>query len=108
MPSQLFAFDKLAHAVAFAVGGISLGLALRQTTRWRGAWLFAAIVAGIGLFGAFDELHQLYTPGRTGADIYDWVADMIGGSVAAFVYCWLHGRDLPPSPGSTGADRSAP
>ncbi|MEO7933492.1 MAG: VanZ family protein [Chthoniobacterales bacterium] len=92
MPSELLAQDKLVHALAYSVGGIFLGIALRQTSRLRGIWLFAASAVGIGLFGASDELHQLFTPGRSGADFYDWIADMVGGSCAAFVYCWFHGN----------------
>ena len=105
MPSPLMAFDKLVHAVAFAIGATLLGIALRQTSRLRGSWLFGAIVLGIGIFGATDEIHQLYTPGRTGADLNDWIADMIGGMLAAFVYCRFYGRVHPA--GSHGADTPA-
>ncbi|HEX8373301.1 MAG TPA: VanZ family protein [Chthoniobacterales bacterium] len=106
MPSELLAFDKLVHATAFAAGGALLGLALRHTTRLRGGRLFAAIVVGIGLFGALDEIHQLYTPGRMGADLYDWLADMIGGSCAAFVYSYFYGKPDPAR--SPGPDTAAP
>ena len=106
MPSQLMAFDKLVHAIAFAVGGLFLGVALKQTTRLRGKWLVVAVIVGIGLFGAFDEIHQLSTPGRSGADFFDWVADMIGGSLAAFVYCYSYGRLH--SAGSSGTHPTTP
>lgn len=109
MPSPLLAFDKVVHAIAFAGGGMFLGVALRQTSRLRGGWLFVGIVLGIGLFGAFDEIHQLYTPGRSGADFYDWVADMIGGSLAAFVYSHFYGQArLPDSAGSPSPDTTTP
>ncbi len=106
MPSELLAQDKLVHALAFAVGGSLLGLALRHTTRLRGVRLFLGIVIAIGLFGAFDEIHQLFTPGRSGADFYDWIADMVGGSSAAFVYCWFYGKIDPAR--SPGPDSAAP
>lgn len=108
MPSNLLAFDKLVHAVAFAIGGLFLAIALKETTRLRGKWLFAAIVLGIGLFGAYDEIHQMFTPGRTGADFKDWLADMIGGSLAAFVYCFRYGRNRSDTAGSAGENPPTP
>jgi len=44
-----------------------------------------AIVAACSAFGALDEWHQLYIPGRSGS-VDDWGADSLGGAlgVAAF------------------------
>lgn len=109
VPSRLLAMDKLVHAIAYSVGGTCLAFALGKTIRVRSLWLFLAIVVGIGLFGATDELHQPFTPGRSGADFYDWLADMVGGSVAAFVYCQFHGhtRVASNSAGSASEDPAA-
>jgi VanZ family protein len=32
--------------------------------------------------GLFDEAHQLMTPGRSGMDAGDWLADVLGGTLA--------------------------
>lgn len=105
MPSSLLNWDKQVHALAFAAGALCLGVALRRTTRLRGQALFWATVGGIALFGALDELLQLTSPGRSGADFYDWVADVIGGSVAAFLYTRWHGKkDISPPLADSPAD----
>lgn len=41
--------------------------------------LFTAIV------GASDEYHQSFTPGRMGNDPWDWLADVSGGFLAAYL-----------------------
>ena len=33
----------------------------------------------LSFFGATDEWHQQFTPGRSGKDVGDWTADSIGG-----------------------------
>jgi VanZ family protein len=74
--------DKTLHTWAF--GGLAL-LLLRALSRatWRGvttASLFAALVLTV-LYGATDELHQWFVPGRT-FDVWDLVADT-GGALLA-------------------------
>lgn len=44
-----------------------------------------AAVAGAGLYGITDELHQVYVPGRT-ADVADWLVDMAGALVGVWLY----------------------
>ncbi len=75
--------DKHAHAVTYA--GLAVltcravaGGSLAQLTA-RGAATAWAIAAG---YGASDEVHQGYVPGRT-PDLDDWVADAAGASAAA-------------------------
>ncbi|WP_425601740.1 VanZ family protein [Geminisphaera colitermitum] len=71
-------FDKLAH---FSVFGLMATLVLRQVgiRRW---WLALLLVSA---FGATDEIHQSFTPGRS-ADIRDWVADTLGAITAIALY----------------------
>ena len=45
------------------------------------AWAIAT------LYGAFDEVHQGFVPGRT-RDVRDWLADAMGAA-AAVVAVWL-------------------
>ena len=82
--------DKVYHAVFFAVGGTLLLLAytLRRNsarsalteTHW-GKLALGVCLAGAAV-GGLDEWHQSFTPGRSGLDFYDWVAD-VAGSLAA-------------------------
>jgi VanZ family protein len=46
------------------------------------AVLAAAVIASA--FGATDEVHQSFVPGRN-ADVADWVADTLGAAVGALV-----------------------
>ena len=66
--------DKVAHLGLYAVLGATLALGRRRS---RGevphAWLLAL---GI-LYGATDEWHQMYVPGRS-AELADWLADIAG------------------------------
>ena len=55
-------------------------LAWQVFRRWRATrhefwpWLYAVV------YGASDEWHQYYVPGRY-ADVWDWVADIVGATV---------------------------
>jgi VanZ family protein len=83
--SDLFRFDKLIHGGVYVVLGALAHLALGQP-----AWALALGVA----YGASDELHQVFTPGRS-ADIWDLLADAVGvglGIVAALCALWVRQR----------------
>jgi len=71
--------DKVVH---FAVYGLLGTLACRPARTWRGAVL--AVVAA-SAFGASDEWHQSFVPGRS-AEVADWVADTAGAACAAVLY----------------------
>jgi VanZ family protein len=44
------------------------------------------LVAGIAsLYGATDEVHQLFVPGRN-CNAWDWAADTVGAALGAAVY----------------------
>ncbi|HWL50832.1 MAG TPA: VanZ family protein [Chthoniobacteraceae bacterium] len=86
-------FDKFAHFVAYACGGALMALAFwRSSFSWKGA-IIASIVL-LALFGGSDEWHQLSTPGRTGGDVFDWLADLLG-AVAGSVFIALYVRTDP-------------
>ena len=84
--------DKLAHFLYFAVGGCLFAWLLARVLGWRGGKLAGTVFVGMMLIGAVDELHQLQTPGRSGADGLDWLADSAGGFLGAVVVGWLYGR----------------
>jgi VanZ family protein len=76
-------FDKLAHASVF---GLLATLVLRALPTHHPIW--AVLI--VSLFGATDELHQHFTPGRS-MDVLDWVADTIGAVVAVSFYTYWAG-----------------
>jgi VanZ family protein len=79
--AHLWAYAGLAILAVRAVGG---GLPCRVV--WRIAWLAFAIAAG---YGIFDEVHQLFVPGRSG-EVLDWFADA-SGALIGIGACWLWG-----------------
>lgn len=72
--------DKYEHFIAYCGLAILLSLALyfqkRSILISSKAFLFALLF--ILAYGAVDELHQLFVPGRY-CDFYDWLADSSGG-----------------------------
>jgi VanZ family protein len=84
--------DKLYHMIAY--GGLTLVLirALCLTCATRpsiSVVLWAAFLAVI--YGASDELHQTFTPGRA-MSLYDLLADATGASIVAGVWLWVQRR----------------
>ena len=79
-------WDKLNHVLAFAVGGWLAARALRVS---RPATPLARVLLGavlmIAAFGALDEAIQTLTPGRSGGDSRDWLADVIGAAGGALL-----------------------
>lgn len=88
-------FDKVEHAGYFFLGGLLLGGWLVATDRWPARWWMLPVVAA--MVGAFDEMHQLFTPGRSGLDPGDWVADILGGTAAGAVVQAVRRRLAPES-----------
>ncbi len=66
-------WDKLAHFLEYAGLGYLLG---RGSGRPGLSLLFAA------LYGASDEFHQGFVPGRE-ASALDWAADLVGAAAGA-------------------------
>lgn len=84
--------DKVVHAVYFAAGSTALGIGLLL---WRPKFplrrLFWILVVAALAVGWFDEVHQSYTPGRSGNDLGDLAADGLGGVIGFFVALRLFG-----------------
>ncbi|MBF0192973.1 MAG: VanZ family protein [Magnetococcales bacterium] len=81
--------DKLFHATAY---GLLAYFALRVSSIFSNniwslfwAWLYAVV------YGATDEWHQSFVPGRY-ADIWDWVADGVGATVVLVIIYILRRR----------------
>jgi VanZ family protein len=87
LPDAAFAFwDKLNHFAAFTVGGWLAAGALRtsQRTASRRRVVGLAVLL-IATFGLLDEALQTITPGRTGGDVVDWIADLLGAVTGALL-----------------------
>ena len=89
---QTAKFDKVAH---FSIYTVFSYLLTRQfsdiTTRWRAA---AIAVAFAMVFGALDEWHQRFIPGRS-TEFADWRADSIGAVVGALACVAILRRRTP-------------
>lgn len=83
VPTQVSAVDKAAHFSMYAVLG---WLLTRHATQPAGRWLAPALALIVASgFGAIDEWHQQYIPGRS-TEYADWQADTLGGAAGAIVY----------------------
>jgi VanZ family protein len=73
--------DKVAHLAAYAVLAALYLFALSPFMRSRPFLMGLLAVILTALYGATDELHQSFVPGRD-CSFADWVADVVGGSLA--------------------------
>src|SRR5438067_8378823 len=73
-------WDKVCHTGAFAAGALILTLALRTSTAMPMHKIVPLVILVISIFGATDEWHQLYTPSRSGGDVFHWPADTLGAT----------------------------
>ncbi len=94
LPEAAFLFsDKFNHFVAFALGGWLTASALRlPRTSAPVAGLLLLAVALVAAFGGHDEAMQTFTPGRTGGDLHDWIADSLGAVAGALLTLITHAR----------------
>lgn len=105
-------WDKGAHLTVFALLAWALDLALgyerRDLPMYRRHLLVLAVVAA---FGATDEWHQRFVPGRA-CELGDWLADVVGAGVGLLAgslpsvlsrqlraLSWRRGQALRPDPG---------
>ena len=87
LPESAFLFwDKVNHFVAYAVGGWLAASALRTSRpRTPAVRIVVLAVILIAAFGVLDEALQTLTPGRTGGDVDDWMADVLGATAGALL-----------------------
>ena len=87
-------FDKLMHFGYFLIGGFLLCGGISRwnpgLTSWKPVLVTTIVV--MAAIGISDEWHQCFTPGRSGADPWDWLADVLGGTTGAFVLQAIHRR----------------
>jgi VanZ family protein len=82
--------DKIIHLVAYFLLAILLNLTLIYQRKSRLLFRKApiAIIFIASIYGALDEIHQLYVPGRS-AEVLDWTADAIGASLGVLLVTFL-------------------
>jgi VanZ family protein len=76
--------DKLVHLVLYGGLGFLAARAQLLGAVGRRAGRLLAVIAGVALFGAFDEWHQDFIPGRS-SDRIDWLADVVGATAGLLV-----------------------
>jgi VanZ family protein len=76
-------WDKLVHALVFAVLAAAIGYASGS----RGRGMLAIAFFGAVAVGALDEWHQVYLPGRS-AGLDDLAADAFGSGVGTALLHW--------------------
>jgi VanZ family protein len=86
--------DKFQHFAYFFGGGLLLtGYFFRRKPEhpdWRG--ILRRVVLIVALIGWLDEWHQTFTPGRSGNDPYDWLANLLGATAGAMAFRRMHHR----------------
>ena len=94
--SVIFTQDKLLHLLVYFVFGFLTHRALNNDSA--GTWLRSraslVTVLIVALYGASDEYHQYWVPGRS-MDIFDWVADVSGAILFVILAMYLTRRKKP-------------
>jgi VanZ family protein len=81
------ALNVVAHFCEYLLLSVLIALAFNSPDRafWKTA-LIALIITS--LYGASDEIHQLFTAGRS-SDPLDWVTDTVGAFLGAAATIWI-------------------
>jgi VanZ family protein len=83
IPSLFHSQDFYLHIFEYSVLGYLLSIAFASTGLRRGTGLYAVLFTL--LYGASDELHQVFVPLRD-PSLGDIIADSLGGALGMFVY----------------------
>ena len=99
--------DKVAHIVFyFVLGVIGAGAIARLQPHWpRPLLASSALVVG-ALFGAADEYHQSFVPGRQ-PSMEDWLTDLLGLALAVIIARAVRGPVARRWLGRAGAEGAA-
>ncbi|HWV39276.1 MAG TPA: VanZ family protein [Vulgatibacter sp.] len=85
-----FGFDKVSHFLEYALFGLLVARAMRILSgAGAGRVILATTLVGMA-FGASDELHQFFVPGRD-ASLFDLLADTFGSLAGATGWVVLAG-----------------
>ena len=82
--------DKINHFLAYFILSVLLNLALifqrKSIFFFNNAAAAAVIIASV--YGALDEIHQIFIPGRF-AEVLDWLADTAGAVLGVLFISYL-------------------
>ncbi len=72
--------DKIEHFLAYTILAILMNLTLHFQKKYLQLVVKSSLITFliITIYAGIDEIHQIFIPGRY-ADIFDWLADTIGG-----------------------------
>lgn len=78
--------DKIFHFIGYFVLGLSVQMAAyrRNINIKTSTLLWITLLFG-SIYGASDEIHQYFVPGRS-CDILDWLADTLGSFSSILLY----------------------
>ena len=83
LPSGIGPFTSLAHFCEYAIFATFIIIAL--SAKVKNKWPLIALAVFIAtLYGASDEVHQIFVPGRT-PDIWDIVCDFSGALAGSLI-----------------------
>ncbi|MFH0908556.1 MAG: VanZ family protein [bacterium] len=87
--------DKVIHFILFGTlsGFVFFALKVGHGMRFPVAALLAVLISSA--YGGSDEIHQLFTAGRS-SDPRDWVADTLG-ACTVFLFAFIPQRKSPPA-----------
>ncbi|MCL1947472.1 MAG: VanZ family protein [Chitinivibrionia bacterium] len=79
--------DKIKHFAIYFILGLTFCLWI-SNEKWLAKPFFfgSLIVVLCAIFGIFDEFHQSFVPNRSGNDLGDLAADILGGFLSPFAY----------------------
>jgi VanZ family protein len=90
--TQWTKYDKIAHFIEYGILGFLLTHAFyfQNNINIRKFAIILSIAIG-AMFGAFDEIHQKYIPGRVNS-IGDFSADFVGVIISQVFYVYYSNR----------------
>lgn len=87
VPHEVALHDKAVHFTGYAVFAALLTRDVKQVGM---QWVTVLLAIAVALaFGAADEWHQRFIPGRY-SDVADWLADSVGAVVGAALWSLYH------------------
>jgi len=94
-PPGPLGWDKLQHLLAYGALGFAIGLWISPAF-WKLRPIAAVLVTVLigSAYGAIDEIHQYFVPGRH-SNFWDWVANTLGSILGALTLLFILKRFTP-------------